>query len=88
MGISQKMGSNCGKIVFVRESMKNKEPLSEARLGGERKEGRAMCKPRGQARHKLVQSITVISECIFFRISHPPEKGNTLSEKSCLTIFM
>lgn len=23
-----------------------------------------------------------------FRISHAPEKGNTLSEKSCLTIFM
>lgn len=54
--------------------MKNKEPLSEARLGGERKEGRAMCKPRGQARHKLVQSITVISECIFLGLAIPLRK--------------
>ena len=68
------MGSNCGKIVFVRESMKNREPLSEARLGGERKEGRAMCKPRGQARHELVQSIAVISECIFLGLAIPLRK--------------
>lgn len=54
--------------------MKNKEPLSEARLGGDRKEGRAMCKPRGQARHKLVQSITVISECIFLGLAIPLRK--------------
>lgn len=54
--------------------MKNKEPLSEARLGGERKEGRAMCKPRGQARHELVQSVTVISECVFVGLAIPLRK--------------
>lgn len=33
-----------------------------------------MCKPRGQVRHELVQSITVISECIFLGLAMPLRK--------------
>lgn len=49
--------------------MENKEPPSEARLGEERREGRAVHRPRGRVRCELVQSITVISECIFLGLA-------------------
>lgn len=74
MGMSQKTVSDCGKIA-VCGGVHEKQGTSVRSEAWRRKErGENTHKQRGQVGHELVQSITVISECILLGLVIPRRK--------------
>lgn len=63
------MGSDCGEIALS-ERVHGKQETSVRSKDRERKEvGAAVCKPRGRAKCGLVQSTTVIFQCVILGLA-------------------